>query len=291
MQEQVFTNYRLLLPTEETIGTLVVRDRTIAEMAEELSLPENAALNQEVFDYALQQGMHYLEDRAGTNVHIQIFDTSLLPFDLLSSELQLDRGWIETEKPVILVMDYAFGEQAFELFDELLKPYKVKEKSGKLNLHSISVTGKAGTLVGHKGDLMLPTAHIFEGTADNYPFDNEMTPQDFQDLDLAVHEGVLLTVLGTSLQNADVLEYFKTSSWNVVGLEMEGAHLQKAIQAAAKIRKSIDENISLRYAYYASDNPLMTGGTLASGSLGQVGVIPAYAIALKFLHKIFRQEQ
>ena len=32
MQEQVFTNYRLLLPTEEIIGTLVVRERTIAEI-------------------------------------------------------------------------------------------------------------------------------------------------------------------------------------------------------------------------------------------------------------------
>ena len=260
--------------------------QTIADIAQKLSLPENAALNQEVFDYALQRGMHYLEDRAGTNVHVQIFDTLLLPFDLLASELDLDREWIETQKPVILVMDYAFGEQAFELFDELLKPYKVKGSS-KLNLHSISVTGKAGTLVGHRGDIMLPNAHIFEGTADNYPFDNEMTRQDFSDLEIAVYEGVLLTVLGTSLQNADVLEYFKTSSWNVVGLEMEGAHLQKAIQAAAKIRQSIDENVSLRYAYYASDNPLMTGGTLASGSLGQVGVRPAYAIALKFLHKIF----
>ncbi len=259
---------------------------TIEEIARELSLPENGDLNQQVFKFALQQGMSYLEDRAGTNIHVQIFDTSLLPFDLLSSELKLDRGLVEEDKPVILVMDYAFGEQAFELFDELLKPYKTDGESHKLNLNSISVMGKAGTLVGNKGDLMLPTAHIFEGTADNYPFKNAMNRQDFQDTDIPIHEGALLTVLGTSLQNADVLNYFKSSSWNVIGLEMEGAHLQKAIQAAAKIRKSIDENVILRYVYYASDNPLLTGGTLASGSLGQTGVKPTYAIALKFLNKI-----
>ena len=46
------------------------------------------------------------------------------------------------------------------------------------------------------------------------------------------------------------------------------------IEAAAKIRKSIDENTILRYVYYASDNPLITGSTLASGSLGQTGVKP-----------------
>ena len=259
---------------------------TIEEIARQLSMPENTDLNQEVLNFALQHGMYYLEDRAGTNIHVQIFDTSLLPLDLLSSEIKLDRAVVEEDKPVILVMDYAFGEQAFELFDELLKPYKTEGQSQKLNLYSISVMGKAGTLVGNKGDLMLPTAHIFEGTADNYPFENEMTRQDFQETEIPVHEGALLTVLGTSLQNADVLNYFKSSSWNVVGLEMEGAHLQKAIQAAAKIRRNIDEHVILRYVYYASDNPLLTGGTLASGSLGKTGVKPTYAIALKFLNKI-----
>lgn len=259
---------------------------TIEAMARELRLPENAHLNQEVLKFALDRGMYYLEDRAGTNIHVQIFDTSLLPLDLLSPELKLDRTSVEEDKPVILVMDYAFGEQAFELFDELLKPYEIPEQTHKLNLISISVMGKAGTLVGNKGDLMLPTAHIFEGTADNYPFENQISQQDFQDSEIPVHQGALLTVLGTSLQNADVLDYFKSSSWNVIGLEMEGAHLQKAIQAAAKIRKSIDENVILRYVYYASDNPLMTGSTLASGSLGQTGVKPTYAIALKFLQKI-----
>ncbi|MGB5712641.1 MAG: hypothetical protein WBM44_17230, partial [Waterburya sp.] len=246
-------------------------EETIEKIACQLSLPDQTNLNQEVLEFALQHGMYYLEDRAGTNVHVQIFDTSLLPLDLLSPELQLNQTLIE-KKPVILVMDYAFGEQAFELFDELLKPYKTEGQAKKLNLASISVTGKAGTLVGDKGDLMLPTAHIFEGTADNYPFENDVNRQDFQELEIPIHEGALLTVLGTSLQNADVLDYFRSSSWNVVGLEMEGAHLQKAIQAAAKIRKSINENVILRYVYYASDNPLMTSSTLASGGLGQTGV-------------------
>ncbi len=264
----------------------IAAEETMEALARQLSLPENAHLNQEVLKLALKKGMYYLEDRAGTNIHVQIFDTSELPLDSLSSELKFDRVLVEEKKPVIVVMDYAFGEQAFELFDELLKPYQLEGQSKKLNLHSISVMGKAGILVGNKGDLMIPTAHIFEGTADNYPLDNEMSPQDFQGVGIPVYQGALLTVLGTSLQNVDVLDYFKSSSWNVIGLEMEGAHLQKAIQAAAKIRQSIDENVILRYVYYASDNPLITGRTLASGSLGLTGVKPTYAISLNFLQKI-----
>lgn len=259
---------------------------TIEEMARELNVPDNEDLKQEIWEFAQQHGMSYLPDGAGTNIPVQLFDTALLPVDLLSPELQIDGESLEKEKPIILVMDYAFGEQAFEIFDELLKPYKTNAEVKKLNVRSISVMGKAGTLMGEKGDLMIPTAHLFEGTADNYPFENAIQPQDFADTGLPVYKGAMITVLGTSLQNADILRYFKESSWSAIGLEMEGAHIQKAIQSAAKIRRSIDENVTLRYAYYASDNPLLSGSTLASGSLGQLGVKPTYTITLKFLNQI-----
>ena len=67
---------------------------------------------------------------------------------------------------------------------------------------------------------------------------------------------------------------------------MEGAHYQKAIQSASKIRGSINPRVKVRYAYYASDNPLETGSTLASGGLGTTGVKPTYAITEKMLNQI-----
>jgi hypothetical protein len=67
---------------------------------------------------------------------------------------------------------------------------------------------------------------------------------------------------------------------------MEGAHYQKAIQAAARLRGNIKKDIKVRYAYYASDNPLETGSTLASGGLGTTGVKPTYLITEKILDQI-----
>ena len=96
----------------------------------------------------------------------------------------------------------------------------------------------------------------------------------------------MITVLGTSLQNRDILRFFHESTWNVIGLEMEGAHYQKAIQAASKIRGSIGADVDVQYAYYASDNPLETGSTLASGGLGTTGVKPTYLITEKILKHI-----
>ena len=84
-----------------------------------------------------------------------------------------------------------------------------------------------------------------------------------------------------------MLKFFHESSWNVIGLEMEGAHYQKAIQAAARLRRNISEEVKVRYAYYASDNPLETGSTLASGGLGTTGVKPTYLITRKILEQIF----
>ena len=97
----------------------------------------------------------------------------------------------------------------------------------------------------------------------------------------------MVTVLGTSLQNRDILEFFHNSTWQVIGLEMEGAHYQKAIQAASKIRGNINKKVKVRYTYYASDNPLETGSTLASGGLGTTGVLPTYIITRKILEQIF----
>ena len=255
------------------------------EMYEALSLGKNKALREKVVTWAKDSGMIYIDDASGANIDVQIFDLAKTQAGACCYEFKNQET--AAEKPVIFVMDYAFGEQAFETIDELLKPYEVKGKKQFLNVESISVMGKAGILEGGKGDLMIPSAHIFEGTADNYPFKNELCAKDFEGNELLVMEGTMVTVLGTSLQNKDILRFFYESTWNVVGLEMEGVHYQKAIQSASKIRKSIQSNVKVRYAYYASDNPLETGSTLASGGLGTTGVKPTYLITDKILEQIF----
>ncbi len=252
---------------------------------EALSNSHNSTLRDKVTALAKKNGMIAIDDHSGTNIDVQIFDLAKLGKGSCCYELP---DTPENETPVIFVMDYAFGEQAYETIDELLKPYRVKKNQEVfLNVASISIMGKAGILEGGKGDIMIPNAHIFEGSADNYPFKNELNKSDFEGNGLKVLQGAMVTVLGTSLQNKDILKFFHESTWNVIGLEMEGVHYQKAIQSASKIRKSIREDVKVRYAYYASDNPLETGSTLASGGLGTTGVKPTYLITDKILTQIF----
>ena len=261
-------------------------DNQSLEVFEKLSSSENVALRNKVIAVAKKNGMISIDDVSGTNIDVQIFDTAKLTSQ--NSSYTFAKDLPSEKKPIIFVMDYAFGEQAYETIDEFLKPYKIKKNQEVfLDIESLSIMGKAGILEGGKGDLMIPTAHIFEGTADNYPFKNELCANDFKGQGLKVLEGAMVTVLGTSLQNKDILKFFHASTWNVIGLEMEGVHYQKAIQSASKIRKSIREDVKVRYAYYASDNPLETGSTLASGGLGTTGVKPTYLITHKILEQIF----
>jgi hypothetical protein len=234
--------------------------------------------------YGKNHGLYEIPDTSGTHINCQIIDTAKIKPVVMHPAIPVDISAIEEPKPVIIVMDYAFGAQAFELMENLLKPYSDENTTIYLNIRSISIMGKAGILAGNKGDIMLATAHVFEGTSDNYILENDLKRADF-DTAVAVYTGPMVTVLGTSLQNRDVLQKFQTD-WKTVGLEMEGGHYQRAISAAL-IKGNLSNDVKLRYAYYASDNPLQTGHTLSAGAMGKEGIKPTYMISKVLLQKIF----
>jgi len=231
--------------------------------------------------HAASNGFHDVPDTSEMLIHAQIIDMAKLDPLMFHPELHLERENLKHAQPVLLVIDYAFGTQAYEVMDELLMQF---HQAPGIQVCSISIMGKAGILPGGKGDIMLPTAHVMEGTPHNYLVQNDLGKTDF-DGSVDVYVGPIVTVLGTSLQNRDVLEKFQTTSWKAIGLEMEGGHYQRAISAAI-IRGHICPDIKLRYAYYASDNPLISGQTLASGSMGDEGIRPTYMITKVIVEKI-----
>ena len=267
-----------MLYANDAVGKKPTKDVDF-KLYEEIS--NKKSLQEKVLAHSQKAGLIYVDDQSGSNIDVQIID--LAKTDLKNTPFA---GIKFSGDDVVMVFDYAFGEQAYEVMDELLRPYDFNGEIYTMKVKSISIMGKAGILMGEKGDIMIPTSHVFEGTADNYPFENALKLEDFQDDELQAFEGGMVTVLGTSLQNKDILRYFMDTSWKAIGLEMEGAHYQKAIQVASKIRHHISEDLFVMYAYYASDNPLETGSTLSSGGLGLTGVKPTYLITLRILEKI-----
>src|SRR5690606_21719204 len=111
---------------------------------EALSSAENQKMRAKVIKKATDCGMIFIKNEGGANIDVQIFDATKMDCSHL---LKNEASKAEEEQPIIVVMDYAFGEQAYETMDELLKPYKCEQgKKHFLNVASVSVMGKAGIL-------------------------------------------------------------------------------------------------------------------------------------------------
>ncbi len=237
-----------------------------------------------VRDFARNHGFHEIPDASGTMADCQVVDSSMLTTLDHHPAMRFNTWMMREEKPVILVMDHAFGIQGYELMVELLKSLHWGESSKRSGVRSVSVMGKAGTLVGNRGDIILPSAHTLCGAPVSFFVDNDLTCEDF-DESATVYSGPVLTALGTSLQNRDVLEGFRTSDWKGVGVEMEGFHYHNAIHVAV-IKGHVSRDVRVRYAYYASDNPLVEGQTLAAARTGEELFQPTYMVTKAILHKI-----
>jgi len=225
--------------------------------------------------FAAQHGLTELPDTSGTHIGCQLIDTTKLDLKTLHPDISFDPDAIEQEKPVILVMDYAFGEQAYEAMDELLMP-AITGSPMRLEIRSISIMGKAGILPGNKGDIMLPTAHVFEGTAHNYIVENDLKEEDFAG-SIDVYTGPIVTVFGTSLQNRDLLMRFQTSSWNAIGLEMEGGHYQRALVLISFNADPVTTEVSLPNSAPRFAHDAMSGEHLEAARPLRVAMEP-YAV-------------
>ncbi|MBT9583987.1 hypothetical protein IV102_11640 [bacterium] len=222
-----------------------------------------------------QVGIYTLSDLDRVGVTAQLIDLARLPAGQCDPRL----GQFDCEA-VIVNFDYAFGDQAGVVGEQLFR------ELGGHHVCSLSIMGKAGCLVGARGSLMLPSYLIREGTNDLYdiPGGNWLEVSDLEGLVGEVHGGgPVLTVLGTILQNDDLLRSYR-DDWKVLGLEMEGIPYLRAVHQALKLGL-LREGMRVAIGYYASDTPLVPGESLAR-SLSTRGLDATYGLNIALLRKI-----
>ncbi len=228
--------------------------------------------------YDREHGLQNLEDTFHVGVGAQAIALAKLDFDRLDPRLTLDRAGILERSPLLLNFDYAFGEQAGIVVEQLFRRF-----AGRVA--SFSIMGKAGTVVGDRGGVMLPNYLLREGSRDVYdlPFGNYLDPADFRELELgAVYsDGPMLTVLGTILQNDAMLLSYR-DEWKILGLEMEGIPYLRALHQCRKLG-FLRDDLRVGVAYWASDAPLRVGEGLSHESALQ-GLTAVYAINVAILN-------
>lgn len=224
-------------------------------------------------------GIHTLDWTAFTGIAVQLIDTSRV------SWADTDPG-IASEGPdapsLIVNIDYAFGEQAEHIVANLASLF------GR-HLRSLNVLGKAGGLVGERGDVLVASGFVEQFRDQYLPIPGGLDALDVDRLrasvpDRGVHVGNMLTVTGTLLQNRQML-HFNRRIWQCVGLEMEGAwYLRHIVQSMH--RGSVRDDVRMRFLYYTSDLPLRHDSNLSARLKAVEGVPPLYATTREVLNGI-----
>ena len=224
-------------------------------------------------------GVIRLERTASTGIKVQLFSLKKL------RNKKIDPGLPPIPKnsdAIIINIDYAFGEQAEEIMRSLLLQF------GK-NLSSINIIGKAGALVGKRGDILLPNAFIEQSEDLFQPVENQALYKINRlqkRLDgTKIHKGPMLTVDGTLFQNIMMLSFYR-HMWDCIGLEMEGIYYLRQIISGIQ-HGLIPKNLFTGFYYYVSDIPVDPGSQLSTVMELSEGIPPLYAVTREILTDIF----
>ncbi|RNF25376.1 cyclic nucleotide-binding protein [Trypanosoma conorhini] len=200
------------------------------------------------------------------------------------------------DRHFIINMDFAFGAQAEGICRAIFSVFGQR-------IRSVNVIGKAGGFIGKRGDIQLPkevlmskSGLLMEDQQDELRRcrNQGLTAGRLRELagpKVSVHEGRLLTIAGTMLQNVRMLEFYKRI-WGCVGAEMEASYFARVIEDFHR-QGIANPALATRFAYYTSDLPLeghntsgAAGASLSAPMTLGEGVPPLYAIARGIVENI-----
>lgn len=254
------------------------------------------SLTQEQAEYERRLGIVRIPSKRYFDVEAQVFDLARLKLDELDPRLRLGRtdGLAEAlqhSNALVLNIDYPLGLAAYNILSQ------VAESSG--SIEGVYVMGKAATLNGVIGDVMIPNVVHDEHSQNTYLFPNCFTAANVvPDL---VYGTVLdnqkaVTVQGTFLQNTQYMDVFYREGYTDIEMEA-GPYLSAVFEMYRPTRHPVNEIVNLYgvpfdlgIVHYASDTPLGKGKNLGAGSLSYFGLDATYATTLAILRRLLSQE-
>jgi uncharacterized protein DUF6909 len=292
-----------------------LRDRNVEDLApryDEAVARGDQALATNILYYSLRAYIHGEPSRMS---HVQEFDAAAGIRAILSpGRIDVDAQVIELarlipdhidprirlpglerlrdSRAVIINIDYPLGMAAYHHLSAVTL--------GVDELRGIYIMGKAATLNGRVGDVMISKVVHDEHSSNTYLFRNALTAADVQPF--MRHGTVLdnqkaLTVRSAFLQNREYMDVFYREGYTVMEMEA-GPYLSAAYEIAEPRRHPKDEIVSLvdqtsfelGVIHYASDTPYSRRQSLLSKSLSYFGMESTYGAAAAIAHRIFKNE-
>jgi len=240
--------------------------------------PEKA---QERIEEEFKHGIHSIFEEDLTGISVQLIDTSKLEKKNCDSYIDLRSNKLKQQKKHLIVnVDFAFGHQAEEIVHCLTLLYRN-------SIRSLNVVGKAGGLIGKRGDILLPSHVLLQSQDDLRPIaQSGISPEKIAQIcSREVHVGTVLTIEGTLLQDRVLLNFYRKFS-HCIGIEMEGSYFVRQIEKSI-MKGILDSDVSTRFLYYVSDIPLDVKSTLSKSLSPWEAIPPLYSIIRIIINQIF----
>ncbi len=239
-------------------------------------------------------GIKHIDSRHVFDIEAQVVEMSRLRPDWFDPRLNmpgLDR--LSESDAVILNLDYPLGMGAYHVLSQ------VANSVG--SLRGVYSLGKAATLNGRIGDVMIPYVVHDEHSRNTYLFNNafdagHVAPYLIYGTTLDNQKAI--SVRGTFLQNERYMDVFYREGYTDIEMEA-GPYLSAIYEAVRPHRHPSNEIVTLfadrapfdiGFIHYASDTPLSKGQNLGAQNLSYYGMDPTYAATVAILQRILRQE-
>jgi hypothetical protein len=241
---------------------------------------------------AQQRGIWHLGARHELEIDAQVFELAKLRPAEIDPRCHMPHlDLLAKSEAIILNIDYPLGMAAYRMLREIME--------NQSQIRGIYILGKAATLNGSIGDVMISNTVMDEHSQNTYWLDNAFRAQDIQPY--LIYGSVLdnqkaVSAKGTYLQNRQYLDFFYQANYTVVEME-SGPYLNAVYEDQYLTRYPVGENINfMRLPYevgilhYASDTPYTRGKNLGAGSLSYFGMDSTYTCSVAIVRCILERE-
>ncbi|HST06086.1 MAG TPA: hypothetical protein VLQ48_15320 [Chloroflexia bacterium] len=239
-----------------------------------------------------ERGIHSIPSKEGMPIDAQVIELNRL--DLADFDPRLKVQGLEMLKKsnaIIINIDYPLGLAAYYIFVQVAESLD--------NVRGVYVLGKAATLNGRIGDVMISDSVFDEHTQNTYWLNNCFTAADvapFLVYGVVLDNQKAVTVKGTYLQNRPYLDSYYRDNYTVVEMEA-GPYLNAVYEDTYPTRYPTGEHINftklpidLGFLHYGSDTPYTRGKNLGAIRLAYLGMDSAYATSVAIVRRIFNME-
>lgn len=244
-------------------------------------------------EHEKERGIYRIPSENYFDIEVQVIRLSALKEKNFDPRVRIgNMDFLAQSNALILNIDYPLGLGAYNLLSliaEYIEP-----------ILGVYIMGKAATLNGRLGDVMIPNVVQDEHSQNTYLFQNCFSASDVSPhliFGTVLDNQKAVSVFGTFLQNARIMDVVYREGYTDIEMEA-GPYLSAIYEMTRPKRHPVNEIVSLYnlpfdvgILHYSSDTPLSKGKNLGAGTLSYFGMDSTYATTIAIIKRIFSNER